>query len=360
MQDRAAKRLLARLWHASQLSLLIALLLVSSSCTREPRSLVVLAHPDDELTMVDYLRVEGSAGRLMFLTRGENSRFPNGRAAEAEAARRFYGSRSVELLPAPRLHLVIDPTFAWKHWDVRAKIAAVASAIDRYRPDEVVTWMPNIFAVQDEHELAGAIAIAASLRAKHPPKRLLFTYEAGKVGYYRQRPEMFDPKKVGMRIERFVASYSLKKLTALYPSMPVATWVKRDIEAYRQGTRLAVFRTPISRVPLSPPSAQDMLPAGNYRVIPDFGRWLRRVGLAPLGRIIALAPPLPMKTPAVTSELRLDFAPHEPRSMTVNGILYILLPRDISEYMLFGTGKGRPASAAPRDGVPPGRTHNGR
>lgn len=334
----APERLLRPLpgFRARQLLILIALLLVASSCARKPRSLVVLAHPDDELTLVDYLRTEGSAAELMYLTRGEYPGYPHGRASEAEAARRFYGSASVQLLPAPMLPLAVDPSFAWGHWDVKKKIAAVVTAIDRYRPEEVVTWMPNIAAVHGEHQLTGAITVAACMLAKHPPRRLLFTYEARKVGYYRMVPDVLDPEKLGMTVKRYVSHYSLKKLIPLYPSMPVSAWLSKESDVYRQGTRLVVFKTPQRRVPLSPPSTKATLPPGNYRVISNFGGWLRQVGLAPLGRIIALAPRRG-KVEVVGPQARFHFARHELRSTSRDGVLYVLLPRDVPEWKLFGS-----------------------
>jgi len=318
----------------------VAALLVAGACAREPRALVVLTHPDDELTMVDYLLDRGPRAHLLFLTRGEGPDHPEGRPAEAEAARRFYGSGGLALRPAPLLPFALDPSFPWHRWEVAGAIDAVAGAIDRLRPEEVVTWMPNVAAVHGEHQLTGAITVAACLKARHPPRRLLFTYQARKVGYYRQHAGALDPEAVGMRVERFAAPYPAGTLTALYPSMPVAGWLEQAGELYREGTRLATFTapssgTPETTVPLSPPRADSTLPEGPYRVLPHFGSWLERVGLGPLGRIVALAP-VDVPTPDAAPDAELVFDPHSPRSTTRDGVLYLLLPRDVPAETVFG------------------------
>ncbi len=315
--------------------LVLAALLLVCSCAPAPRALVVLSHPDDELTLVDYLLDRGPAADLLFLTRGEYKEYTEGRAAEAEEARRVYGSRGVQLLPAPLLPLVIDPSFSWQRWDVQEKVAAVTRTIDLHRPDEVVTWIPNIAAVHGEHQLTGAITIAACLRAQAPPSRILFTYEARKVGYIRQRPETIDPEKLGMRVEHFITEYSLDSLTHLYPSMPASGWLQREADAYREGTRLVAFPCPVKQVPLSPPSADATLPEGGFRVIPHFGEWLSKVGLGPLGRIIALAPPGGEGT-AAAAPSGFDFDSGSPRTMSRDGVHYILLPRNVTELTIFG------------------------
>jgi hypothetical protein len=73
-------------------------------------------------------------------------------------------------------------------------------------------------------------------------------------------------------------------------------------------------------------------------VLPHFGGWLERVGLGPLGRIVAVAP-ADVPTPDAAPDAELDFDPHSPRSTTRDGILYLLLPRDVPAETVFGVGE---------------------
>lgn len=315
-------------------------LAVGLGCTeRESTSLVVLTHPDDELAIVDYLLLRGPAVRLLFLTRGETKEAPQGRSDEAEKARAAYGSASVELVEAPIGRLSLDPMMAWRAWDVPALVERVARTIDRVRPNEVVTWMPNVASVHGEHQLTGAIVTAACLAARHPPSRILYQFQVRKVGYYRMGPEVFDPEELGMRVERFETPLPMDHLGRLYPSVGIDRWLTNAGDAYGDGSRLASFSTPEKTLPLGPPRPDARLAGGDYRVLPHFGAWLEGLGLRSVARVIALVPTSGGGEPGGGErEAKLPLArglgAHDIRRELHDGVLYVLLPRDVAELSL--------------------------
>lgn len=309
-------------------------------CTeREPRALVVLAHPDDELAIVDYLLQRGPSVRLLFLTRGETEATPQGRGDEAEKARAAYGSASVELIEAPIGRLTLDPTTAWRAWDVAALVERVARKIDRIRPSEVVTWMPNVAAVHGEHQLTGAIVTAACLAARHPPRKILYAFQVNKVGYYRMGPEVFDPDELEMHVERFQVPLPMDRLAALYPSAGIERWLVAAADAYGDGSALASFSTPESGPALGPPRPDTLLTGSAFRVLPHFGGWLERIGLEAVARVIALvAPPGGVGSKGGEKDasfpLATEFDAHQVRREFHDGVLYVLLPQDVVELSL--------------------------
>jgi len=309
----------------------LAVLAFVLACAPGPSALVVLTHPDDELAIVDYLWERGPEAGLLFLTRGESAEHPEGRSEEAEVARAVYGSRSVELLEAPAGSLRLDPTDPWNRWNVEELVDEVARRIDASRPSEVVTWMPSFPSVHGEHQVTGAVVTAACLKARHRPERILYAFESSKVGYYRMRGELLTLEELGLEVRRFRAdSLPYDRLSALYPSQGAHRWLGVAEEAYRDGSRLV--SVPVSGVsrPLEPPRAATALPPGSYRVLPHFGPWLESVGLERLSRIVALLPPAEER-PEDAGGVPLDrtFDDHELRREFRDGVLYLLLPRDV-------------------------------
>lgn len=322
------------------MTLLALAISLGLGCTaREPSALVVLAHPDDELAIVDYLLLRGPSVRLLFLTRGETEAMPQGRSDEAEKARAAYGSASVELVEAPIGRLTLDPTIAWRTWDVAALVERVARKIDRVRPNEVVTWMPNVAAVHGEHQLTGAIVTAACLAARHPPRKILYAFQISKVGYYRMGPEVFAPDELEMRVERFQVDLPMDRLAGLYPSARIERWLVAGADAYGDGSELASFSAPGSGPPLGSPRPDALLPGSGFRVLPHFGGWLEGIGFESVARVIAL-----VATPGgggseggekdANFPLATGFDAHEIRREFHDGVLYVLLPQDVVELAL--------------------------
>ena len=147
--------------------------------------LAVFAHPDDESLacggLLAWCAAIGVKASLLCLTRGEGGpgaeSGPANRAAELDAAARILGLADVTLLEHP------DGMLPWV--DAGLVEADIAAALDRLRPDVVVTfgedglyWHPDHIAV---HERTTAAVAAAEARGGAAPALYYVTMPIGSM-----------------------------------------------------------------------------------------------------------------------------------------------------------------------------------